>query len=218
MATYVLGINAYHGDVSAASCAMDSSSRQSRRSAFAASSIGWLPHARHSERVADGRHRGRDVHARRAQRDPKANLLRKGLFTVTHRPDLRLVLDRVRNAGKVATPHGRSLGVRRPRDDLPRCTSSSTIPPISRARSSSRRSRRGVLRHRRLRRFREHVVRDRDSATPRRVRQGVLPAFARDDVHAVTQFIGFHGYGDEFKVMGLAPYGRPRHVDAIASS
>jgi carbamoyltransferase len=32
---------------------------------------------------------------------------------------------------------------------------------------------------------------------------------------AITQFIGFHGYGDEFKVMGLAPYGRPRHVDAI---
>ena len=32
---------------------------------------------------------------------------------------------------------------------------------------------------------------------------------------AITQLIGFHGYGDEFKVMGLAPYGRPRHVDAI---
>src|SRR6185436_13643699 len=27
---------------------------------------------------------------------------------------------------------------------------------------------------------------------------------------AITQFLGFTGYGDEFKVMGLAPYGEPR--------
>jgi carbamoyltransferase len=30
---------------------------------------------------------------------------------------------------------------------------------------------------------------------------------------ATTQFIGFPHYGDEGKVMGLAPYGRPRYVD-----
>ncbi len=32
---------------------------------------------------------------------------------------------------------------------------------------------------------------------------------------AVTQFLGFPGYGDEFKVMGLAPYGSPDHVDEL---
>jgi carbamoyltransferase len=32
---------------------------------------------------------------------------------------------------------------------------------------------------------------------------------------ALTQFIGFHGYGDEYKVMGLAPYGEPRFLDAM---
>jgi carbamoyltransferase len=32
---------------------------------------------------------------------------------------------------------------------------------------------------------------------------------------AMTQFIGFPHYGDEYKVMGLAPYGEPRHVDAM---
>ena len=31
---------------------------------------------------------------------------------------------------------------------------------------------------------------------------------------AMTQFIGFPHYGDEYKVMGLAPYGEPRYVDA----
>ena len=32
---------------------------------------------------------------------------------------------------------------------------------------------------------------------------------------AMTQFIGFPHYGDEYKVMGLAPYGEPRLVDAM---
>lgn len=32
---------------------------------------------------------------------------------------------------------------------------------------------------------------------------------------AITQYLGFKKYGDEYKVMGLAPYGTPRYSDAI---
>jgi carbamoyltransferase len=32
---------------------------------------------------------------------------------------------------------------------------------------------------------------------------------------AITQFIGFPYYGDEYKVMGLAPYGRPTYLDQM---
>ncbi|HEY6206347.1 MAG TPA: carbamoyltransferase C-terminal domain-containing protein [Chthoniobacterales bacterium] len=32
---------------------------------------------------------------------------------------------------------------------------------------------------------------------------------------ALTQFIGFPHYGDEYKVMGLAPYGEPRYLDEL---
>ncbi|WP_267129062.1 carbamoyltransferase family protein [Terricaulis silvestris] len=32
---------------------------------------------------------------------------------------------------------------------------------------------------------------------------------------AMTQFLGFAHYGDEYKVMGLAPYGQPRYVDRV---
>ena len=32
---------------------------------------------------------------------------------------------------------------------------------------------------------------------------------------AITQFLGFPEYGDEYKVMGLAPYGRPSMLDAM---
>lgn len=32
---------------------------------------------------------------------------------------------------------------------------------------------------------------------------------------AVTQYLGFPHYGDEYKVMGLAPYGQPKFLDAM---
>ena len=32
---------------------------------------------------------------------------------------------------------------------------------------------------------------------------------------AVTQYLGFPQYGDEYKVMGLAPYGEPRYLEAM---
>ena len=32
---------------------------------------------------------------------------------------------------------------------------------------------------------------------------------------AVTQWLGFPKYGDEGKVMGLAPYGKPRYLDRL---
>src|SRR3990170_2723306 len=32
---------------------------------------------------------------------------------------------------------------------------------------------------------------------------------------ASTQFLGLHGYGDEFKLMGLASYGEPRFLDQL---
>ena len=34
---------------------------------------------------------------------------------------------------------------------------------------------------------------------------------------AVTQYLGFPNYGDEFKVMGLAPYGEPEFVAPMRS-
>lgn len=32
---------------------------------------------------------------------------------------------------------------------------------------------------------------------------------------AMTQYLGFHNYGDEYKVMGLAPYGKPHYVSVL---
>ena len=218
MATYVLGINAYHGDVSAALLR-----------------DGQLVAAVEEERFRRIKHwagfptlairsvlemagiRGQDVRHVAVSRDPKANLLRKGLFTIRHRPDLRLVLDRVRNAGKVRDLHGplaAALGV--PRDDLPaihyvehhpaHLASAFFVSPFESAACCA------------IDGFGDFV------STSFAIGNGnhldvldkvYFPHSLGMMYTAVTQFLGFHGYGDEFKVMGLAPYGRPRHVDAV---
>jgi carbamoyltransferase len=214
----VLGINAYHGDVSAALLR-----------------DGQLVAAVEEERFRRIKHwagfptlairsvlemagiRGQDVRHVAVSRDPKANLLRKGLFTIRHRPDLRLVLDRVRNAGKVRDLHGplaAALGV--PRDDLPaihyvehhpaHLASAFFVSPFESAACCA------------IDGFGDFV--STSFAIGSRNHLEVLdkvyfPHSLGMMYTAVTQFLGFHGYGDEFKVMGLAPYGRPRHVDAL---
>ncbi len=32
---------------------------------------------------------------------------------------------------------------------------------------------------------------------------------------SITQFLGFKNYGDEYKIMGLAPYGKPNYIDEL---
>jgi carbamoyltransferase len=218
MATYVLGINAYHGDVSAALLR-----------------DGQLVAAVEEERFRRIKHwagfpslaiqsvlemagiRGRDVDHVAISRDPKANLLRKGLFTVTHRPDVRLVLDRMRNAGKVRDLHGplaAALGI--PRDDLPtlhyvehhpaHLASAFFVSPFESAACCA------------IDGFGDFVSTSFAAGSGNHLEvldKVYFPHSLGMMYTAVTQFLGFHGYGDEFKVMGLAPYGRPRHVDAI---
>ena len=218
MATYVLGINAYHGDVSAALLC-----------------DGQLVAAVEEERFRRIKHwagfptrsiqsvldmagiRGQQVQHVAVSRDPKANLLRKGLFTVTHRPDLRLVLDRVRNAGKVRDLHAplaAALGI--PRDDLPmihyvehhpaHLASAFFVSPFESAACCA------------IDGFGDFVSTSFATGAGNHLEvldKVYFPHSLGMMYTAVTQFLGFHAYGDEFKVMGLAPYGRPRHVDAL---
>jgi carbamoyltransferase len=119
---YVLGLNAYHGDVSAVLL-----------------KDGQLLTALEEERFRRVKHwagfptlsiqrclemaeiSGRDIDHIAISRDPKANLMRKALFTITKRPDVSIVRDRLRNAGKlrdVRSPLAESLGM--PIEKLPR--------------------------------------------------------------------------------------------------
>src|SRR5919201_1810772 len=112
---YVLGVNAYHGDASAVLL-----------------ENGRLIAALEEERFRRVKHwagfpsiaiqkcleiaaiSGREISHIAISRDPRANLLRKGLFVLSKRPDFSLILDRVRNAHKVRDLYGpiaQSLGV-----------------------------------------------------------------------------------------------------------
>ena len=216
--TYVLGINAYHGDVSAALLRDGQLVAAVEEERFRRVKH-WAGFPTMSIRTVLGMAGigGAEVQHVAISRDPKANLFRKGLFTVTHRPDPRLVLDRVRNAGKVRDLHGplaAALGI--PRDDLPKVhyvehhpahlASAFFVSPYARAACCA------------IDGFGDFV------STSFAIGNGnhldvldkvYFPHSLGMLYTAITQFIGFHDYGDEFKVMGLAPYGRPRHVDAI---
>src|SRR5215210_4344128 len=120
--TYVLGINAYHGDVSAAllrngrlvaAVEEERFRRIKHWAGFPTLSI---------RRVLEmGGITGAQLSHVAVSRDPKANILKKGWFAMRRRPELGLILDRVKNARKLRDLHGplaQALGV--PRADLPK--------------------------------------------------------------------------------------------------
>ena len=216
--TFVLGINAYHGDVSAVLLR-----------------DGELVVALEEERFRRVKHwagfptlsikrcleiagiSGRDVAHVAISRDPKANLLRKGIYALSKRPELKLVLDRVKNASKLRDLHGplaHALGL--PQDDLPRLhfvehhpahlASAFFVSPFEDAAVCA------------IDGFGDFVSTSfaLGSGNTLDVMQKVYFPHSLGILYtAITQHLGFLGYGDEFKVMGLAPYGRPRRLNEL---
>src|SRR5665213_3978403 len=99
---YVLGINAYHGDVSAvllkdgqllAALEEERFRRIKHWAGFPTLSI--------QQCLEMANISGADIAHVAVSRDPKANLIRKGMFALTHRPHLSLLRDRVANAKKL---------------------------------------------------------------------------------------------------------------------
>lgn len=215
---YILGINAFHGDVSAALLR-----------------DGELVAAVEEERFRRVKHwagfpteairtvlkmagiTGRDVAHVAVSRDPKANLLRKGLYTLAKRPDPKLVMDRLRNSQRVRDlrrPLAAALDV--PMDDLPKVhnvehhpahlASAYFVSPFADASLCA------------IDGFGDFVSTSMGIGEGNRMRvleRVYFPHSLGMLYTAITQYIGFHGYGDEFKVMGLAPYGEPTFVNEI---
>jgi carbamoyltransferase len=215
----VLGINAYHGDVSAAIVrdgelvAAVEEERFRRVKHWAG-----FPEAAIRACLAMAGAEGRDVDAVAVSRNPAAHRLRKAWFLLRHRPRASSVADRARNLAKVrglAAEVGRALGVDearvRPRmrwvEHHPaHLASAYFVAPYDEAAvcaidgfgdfvSTTIAHGRGASIEVADRVFYPHSI-------------GLLYL-------AVTQYLGFPKYGDEFKVMGLAPYGEPRDVDRL---
>jgi carbamoyltransferase len=215
----ILGINAYHGDVSAALL------RDGRL--VAAIEEERFRRVKHWAGFPDQAIAGclrmagadpRDVDTFAVSRNPRAHLWRKALFALRNRPDPRLLRDRARNAATVRRLHGRlagSLGLpeahvrarlRYIEHHPAHLASTFFASPFEEAAvcaidgfgdfvSTSFAVGRGTSLDVRQRVFFPHSL-------------GLLYL-------AITQFLGFPKYGDEFKVMGLAPYGEPAFVQQL---
>jgi carbamoyltransferase len=160
----------------------------------------------------------RDLDHVAINRDPKANLLKKALFSVASRPSLELIRARLGNAARVRSPRGllaatfdadpSRLGARlhNVEHHLAHLASAFYVSPFERA-----------------------AVVSVDGFGDFASAMWGVGAGTRIDVRgrihfphslglfyqAVTQLLGFPGFGDEYKVMGLAPYGEPSLMAAM---
>ncbi|HXT98366.1 MAG TPA: carbamoyltransferase C-terminal domain-containing protein [Polyangia bacterium] len=216
----ILGINAFHGDASVALvkdgelAGAVEEERLNRRKHCA----GFPSLAAKAVLAQAGVAPGELQHVA-VSRDPKANLHKKILFAVQKRPSFtKLVKDRLANVAKVRGVDetlAAALGVERKalkakfhavEHHKSHISSAFFVSPFEEAACLSIdgfgdfvSTMRGVGRDRKL------EIIDRVE----------FPHSAGLFYTAVTQFLGFHRYGEEWKMMGLAPYGKPLHVEKL---
>jgi carbamoyltransferase len=216
----VLGINAFHGDASAALVrdgvlfAAIEEERLNRRKHCA----GFPALAAQAVLAAAGLGPG-DIDHVAISRDPKANLHKKILFAVQKRPSFtKLVKDRLANVAKVrgvdeALAAALGVNTRALRAKFhnvehhkSHISSAFFISPFERAACLS------------IDGFGDFVStmraegRDRELDVIDRIE---FPHSAGLFYTAITQFLGFHKFGEEWKMMGLAPYGKPTYVEKL---
>lgn len=216
----VLGINAYHGDVSAAVLKDGQlvSALEEERFRRVKHWAGF-PRDAIRECLQTAGIEPRDVDCFAISRNPRANLLRKALFALRRGPSPRLIGDRIRNqvrVGRIGRRLAAELGLSE--DHVHRrlhwvehhpahLASAFFVSPFEEAAvvavngfgdfvSTSFAHGRGTRLDVKHRVFFPHSL-------------GLLYL-------AITQYLGFPKYGDEFKVMGLAPYGQPDFVEEIS--
>ena len=215
--TLVLGLNAYHGDSSAclfrdgklvAAAEEERFRRVKHWAGFPSEAIRYcLKEARAA--LADLTHVG-------INRDPRANLWHKVAYSLTKRPSLAFVLSRLKNARQWAGVEAAfaeafpreplKARVRHVEHHLAHLASAFLVSPFEEAVAVSidgfgdfSSAAWGIGRGGRI-------------AVEGRVR---FPHSLGIFYEALTQYLGFPYYGDEYKVMGLAPYGEPRHLDEM---
>jgi carbamoyltransferase len=216
--TYILGINAYHGDSSAclvrdgiliAAAEEERFRRIKHWAGFPSEAIKYC--------LTEAKINISDVEHVAINQDANANLWNKLNFTLTKRPDLALVIDRIKNkrerinlAKEFASTIGAGFNGRLHQIEhhLAHISSAFHVSP-----------------------FEESVVVSVDgfgdfASAAWGVGKGrgisiddkvYFPHSLGIFYQALTQWLGFPSYGDEYKVMGLAPYGQPKFMAEMQS-
>jgi len=214
---YILGVNAYHGDSSA--CLVKDGKliyaveeerfrRIKHWAGFPSESI---------QSCLDEAGIGLDEVAHIAiNSDPRANWAKKVGFALSKRPDFGLVMERIRNAGK--------------RQSLKKVLESGFSGQLFKGEVHHIEHHQAHLASTfMVSPFSEAVVVSVDgfgdfTSAAWGVGRGnsieiddrvYFPYSLGTFYQALTQFIGFPHYGDEYKVMGLAPYGEPKYMDEM---
>ena len=213
----ILGINAYHGDSSAclirdgrlvAAAEEERFRRIKHWAGFPSESIRYCLAEAGVDLAA--------VEQVAINSDPGANFWRKAWFAVTHRPDPRLILNRLANRRRRLSvedllqkefPQQRFAGhVHRIEHHLAHLASAFLVAPFDEALAVSvdgfgdfASAAWGVGRGTRI---------DIEGKV-------YFPHSLGIFYQGMTQYLGFPHYGDEYKVMGLAPYGEPRYLDQM---
>ena len=216
----ILGLNAYHGDVSAAlvrdgQLVAAVEEERYRRIKHVA---GFPRQAIHAC-LEMGGITPADVDVFAVSRDPRAHLLRKALFLLRHRPR-GTVASRARNLASlralpatIAEAVGLDEARVRPRvryvEHHPaHLASAAFVSPFDEAAICA------------IDGFGDFVSTSWGRLAGSRISVDGHVFFPHSlglVYLAITQYLGFPNYGDEFKVMGLAPYGEPRYVREIES-
>lgn len=214
---HVLGLNSFHADSSAclvtdgrmvAAVEEERLTRIKHWAGFPARSIEYC--------LKEGGIRLEDLDVIAVNHDSRANLWHRLLFLFSGRPDYRTIADRVRSRrhrGDVRSHFHSSFGAAPP---------NATIEHVEHHESHLASAYFGS-------RFPEAIALSVDGFGDFASSAWGLGRGAQLDVggrvlfphslgilyQAMTQYLGFPNYGDEYKVMGLAPYGKPRFTQQI---
>lgn len=215
MTQTILGLNAYHGDSSAcllidgrivAAAEEERFRRIKHWAGFPAEAISWC--------LREGGIGLAQLNHVAVNSDPAANLADKALYALTHAP-LRLLSDRFANQKKridIADDLnelglGQFTGsLHRIEHHLAHLASAYYCSPFARALCVSVDG---------FGDFASGAWGLGDGNTIRLDERVKFPHSLGAFYQAITQFLGFPHYGDEYKMMGLAPYGEPNHLDAM---
>lgn len=212
----IIGINAYHGDSAAAlirngkliAAAEEERFRRIKHWAgFPSESIRYV--------LAEAGLTLADVDAIAINQDSSANLGRKFAYAARSRPSLSLIVDRIKNKQEragAADELARTLGpgfrgkVHQVEHHLAHLSSAFHVSPFDDAALVS------------VDGFGDFASAAWGHGSGTRITvddKVYFPHSLGIFYQALTQWLGFPHYGDEYKVMGLAPYGEPLHVEAM---
>ena len=213
----ILGINAYHGDAAAcllvdgqliAAAEEERFRRIKHWAGFPTEAIRYC--------LSEAGVRLADLHVIAVNQDAKANFWRKIAYTALYQPSLPLLLDRIKNKRKRATIAqelarafpGETLDaqVRHVEHHLAHLASAYLVAPFKDATLVS------------VDGFGDFASAAWGIGLNGRMElegKVYFPHSLGIFYQALTQYLGFPNYGDEYKVMGLAPYGKPLHLSAM---